>query len=248
MVKWTVLFVVLLSAVVGALYYFAYAPQRSALEKARREASLSAQEASSCRSRVSDLEGILTELRETEADLEDKIREREEDLAAVQSTQEALVAEFEQEIADGQIRVERLRNELRVDMVDEILFDSGEATLKQAGVEVLNRVGAVLKKARDKQIVVQGHTDNVPIIGRLVERFPTNWELSASRAVNVVRVLQEEVGLEPTQLSAAAFSEYKPRADNQTEEGRQKNRRIEILLAPMPEVPPAQPEEDDPKM
>jgi chemotaxis protein MotB len=246
MVKWIILFVLLLSAVIGALYYFVHAPQRNALEDARREASLSAQEASSCRSRISDLEGMLTELRETEADLEAAIQAKEEELAAVQSTQDELVAELEQEIADGQIRVERLRDELRVDMVDEILFDSGEATLKQAGVEVLERVAAILNRAQDKQIVVQGHTDNVPIIGGLAERFPTNWELSAARSVNVVRFLQEETGMEPTQLSAAAFSEYQPRADNSTDEGRQKNRRIEILLAPLPE-PPDEPEEEEPK-
>jgi chemotaxis protein MotB len=127
-------------------------------------------------------------------------------------------------------------------MVDEILFDSGQATLKPAGVEVLHRVGAVLKKAENRLIIVQGHTDNVPIVGRLAERFPTNWELSAARAVNVVRFLQEEVGLDPTWLSASSFSEYQPRSDNSTEEGRQKNRRIEILLSPLPEVEEA-PEE-----
>jgi chemotaxis protein MotB len=244
MAKWVVLFILLLSAVVGALYYFVHAPQRQALEEARREARLSAQEASSCRSRVSDLEGILADLQQTEAELEAAIREKEEALAAVQSTQDELLTELEQEIADGQIRVERLQNMLRVDMVDEILFDSGEATLKPAGVEVIRRVGEILKKAQDKQIVVQGHTDNVPIIGRLAERFPTNWELSAARSVNVVRYLQEEGGLDPTRLSAASYSEYQPRAENETEEGRQKNRRIEIVLAPLPEEPPAQPEQD----
>lgn len=247
MAKWVVLIVLLLSAVVGALYYFVHAPQKQALEEARREASLSAQEASSCRSRVSDLEGMLADLRQTEAELEAAIRAKEEALAAVQSTQDELLAELEQEIADGQIRVERLQNMLRVDMVDEILFDSGEATLKPAGVEVLRRVGEILKKAEDKQIVVQGHTDNVPIIGRLAERFPTNWELAAARSVNVVRYLQEEGGLDPTRLSAASFSEYQPRADNETEEGRQRNRRIEIVLAPLPEEPPTQPEEDEVK-
>jgi chemotaxis protein MotB len=125
---------------------------------------------------------------------------------------------------------------VRVDMIDEILFDSGEATLKPAGIEVLRRVGAVLKKVEDKLVVVQGHTDNVPIIGRLAERFPTNWELSAARAVNVTRFLQDEVEIDPERLSASAFSEFQPRADNATDEGRQKNRRIEILLAPLPEV------------
>lgn len=247
MAKWVIVFVLLLSAVVGALYYFVHAPQRQALEEARRQASLSAQEASSCRSRVSDLEGMLATLQQTEAELEAQIRAKEEELAAVESTQDELVTELQEEIADGQIRVERLRDSLRVDMVDEILFDSGEATLKDAGLEVLNRVAEILKKTEDKQIVVQGHTDNVPIVGRLAERFPTNWELSAARSVNVTRFLQERAGLDPTRLSAASFSEYRPRADNATEEGRQSNRRIEILLAPLPEAFPLQPEEGEVK-
>lgn len=236
MAKTLVAFAVLLAAVVGGLYYFVYAPQQEALKEARREASLSAQEASSFRSRATDLEGMLAELRQTSAELEQEVQAKEEELAAMKATQDELLGELEQEIADGQIQVERLRDSLRVDMVDEILFDSGQSTLKPAGVEVLNRIGVVLKKA-DKLIVVQGHTDNVPIIGQLAQQYPTNWELSAARSVNVARFLNEEAGLDPTQLSAAAFSEYQPRADNSSEEGRQKNRRIEIILAPLPEPP-----------
>ncbi len=235
MAKTLVAFVLLLAAVVGGLYYFVYAPQQEALKAARREASLSAQEASSFRNRATDLEGMLDELRQTSAELSREVQEKEQELSAMKATQDELLGELEQEIADGQIQVRRLKDSLRVDMVDEILFGSGQAVLKPAGVEVLNRIGAVLKKA-NKLIVVQGHTDNVPITGQLAERYPTNWELSAARAVNVARFLNEEAGLDPTQLSAAAFSEHQPRADNSTEEGRQKNRRIEILLAPLPEV------------
>ena len=103
---------------------------------------------------------------------------------------------------------------------------------------VLKKVASVLVKA-NRVIQVQGHTDNVPIKGRLAERFPTNWELSAARAVNVVRFLHEEAGLDPQSLSATGVSEYRPRAANDTDEGRQKNRRIEILL-----IPPFEPEPD----
>jgi chemotaxis protein MotB len=236
MAKFLVGLVSLLAIAIGALYYFVHAPQQHALDSARREASLLAQEVSSYRARVSDLEGMLQEFRQTSAELEAQIQSKEEELERMKATQEELVDELEQEIADGQIQVERLRNMVRVDMIDEILFDSGEATLKPAGIEVLRRVGAVLKKVEDKLVVVQGHTDNVPIIGRLAERFPTNWELSAARAVNVTRFLQDEVEIDPERLSASAFSEFQPRADNATDEGRQKNRRIEILLAPLPEV------------
>jgi chemotaxis protein MotB len=84
---------------------------------------------------------------------------------------------------------------------------------------------------RRRPVQVQGHTDDVPISGRLAERFPSNWELSAARAVNVARFLQER-GVDPTLLSATGYSEYRPRAGNDTPEGRQQNRRIEILLGP----------------
>ena len=180
---------------------------------------------------------MLSDLRQTSTELEAAVEEREQELAAMVATQDELLGELEQEIADGQIHIQRLQGMLRVDMVDEILFDSGEATVKRAGQEILARIGEVLKKAEDRQVVVQGHTDNVQIVGRLADRFPTNWELSAARAVNVARFLQEAVGMDPSRLGAAGFSEYRPRADNGTEDGRQLNRRIEILLAPVSEEP-----------
>jgi chemotaxis protein MotB len=242
MAKWVVVFVLVLAALLGGLYFLFYLPQAEALDTARREASLCLQEASALRGRVSDLEGMLEELQQTSTELEAQIREKEEQLAALRQTQDELLGELEQEISEGQIQVQRLRDQLRVDLVDEILFDSGEAALKPAGMEVLKRVATILMKAEDKLLIVQGHTDNVPIVGRLAERYPTNWELSAARAVNVARFFQEQAGLDPERLSAAAFSEYRPRAGNDTREGRQKNRRIEIVLAPqLPVVP--EPEE-----
>ena len=129
--------------------------------------------------------------------------------------------------------MQRIRDQLSVDMVDEVLFDSGEAALKPAGVEVLKKVGAVLKKASNRRIEVQGHTDNVPIRGALTKRFATNWELSAARAINVARYLQDDARVDPAMLSASGYSEYRPKASNDTEEGRRLNRRIEILLGPL---------------
>jgi chemotaxis protein MotB len=223
---------VVAAAIAVALSYFLfYQPRVKELEEARREASLCVQERSALKSRVSDLETMLDEVRRESAELAEQIRLREERLAQAQATQDEIVAKLQQEISDGQIQVERLRGQLRVDMVDEILFDSGEASLKPAGKEVLQKLASVLAGA-DRQIRVQGHTDDVPIAGRLAQTFPTNWELSAARAVNVVRFLQEGAGLDPVQLSASALSQYRPRVPNDGPEGRQKNRRIEILLEP----------------
>jgi chemotaxis protein MotB len=229
----TVLIVVILAvaAALGAFYLYGYQPKVKELDEARREASLCVQERSALKSRVSDLESMLGDLRQESAGLAEQIRQKEEQLAQIQATQDDLVSELQQEIADGQIQVERLQGQLRVDVVDEVLFDSGESELKPEGRAVLERLGSVLANT-DRQIRVQGHTDNVPITGRLAERYPTNWELSAARAVNVVRFLQDTAGLVPERLSAAGLSQFHPRAENETPEGRQKNRRIEILLEP----------------
>lgn len=240
--KWLLALLVILVLVAAALataFVLYYQPLEKDLEDARREASLLAQERATLESRVTDLEHMLEELRNESAELEAQVQEKEAKLAELQATQDELVSELEQEIANGQIQVQRLRGQLRVDMVDEILFDSGEATLKEEGQAVLKRVAGVLAGG-NRMVQVQGHTDNVPIKGRLAERFPTNWELSAARAVNVVRFLQEEARLDPQKLAATAHSEYRPRGTNDTEEGRQKNRRIEILL-----LPPFEPEPTD---
>jgi outer membrane protein OmpA-like peptidoglycan-associated protein len=116
-------------------------------------------------------------------------------------------------------------------MVDSILFDSGKAEVKQGGLEVLRKVISILKDVMDKSIRIEGHTDNVQIIGGLAKRYPTNWELSSARAINVARYLQEQ-GIDPGLLSAVAYGEWKPVGDNDTQEGKAKNRRIEIILVP----------------
>jgi chemotaxis protein MotB len=219
---------------IAVFYLLLYHPRVKELEEARREASLCVQERSALNGRVADLETMLNELRRESAELAEQIRLREEQLAQAQSTQDELAEKLEQEIANGQIRVERLKNQLRVDMVDEILFDSGEAELKPAGKEVLQKLASALAGS-DRQIRVQGHTDDVPITGRLARTFPTNWELSAARAVNVVRYLQEGAHLDPARLSASALSQYRPRVPNDGPESRRKNRRIEILLEPAAE-------------
>jgi chemotaxis protein MotB len=103
--------------------------------------------------------------------------------------------------------------------------------VKQEGLDVLQRVVEILKNVKDKSIRVEGHTDNVKIKGRLAKQYPTNWELSAARALNVTKYLQQQ-GLDPVLLSATAFGEYQPVAGNDTPEGRAKNRRIAIILLP----------------
>jgi chemotaxis protein MotB len=159
--------------------------------------------------------------------------EKEKAISGLKSTYDDLVKELNKEIQTGQIAITQLKDKLSLTMVEKVLFDSGSAEIKKDGKKVLERVGEILKQAKDKQISVEGHTDNVPISSRLREKFPTNWELSTARATNVVRYLQEKVGLDPRVLAADGFAEYRPVEPNDKEEGRAKNRRIEIVLIPL---------------
>jgi chemotaxis protein MotB len=160
-------------------------------------------------------------------------RQKEAEIAALRGTYDQLVNDMQAEIAQGQIQITRLADRLSVSMVDKILFPSGEAGITPAGLRVLHRVGNVLKNTQNKIIRVEGHTDNVVISGRLKGTFPTNWELSTARASNVVRFLQDSVGIGPERLQAVGLSEYHPVASNATAQGRSQNRRIEIALLPM---------------
>ncbi len=160
-------------------------------------------------------------------------RQKEAELNQLRSTYDQLVDSMKDEISQGQIQITRLADRLSVSMVDKILFPSGEASITPAGLRILQRVGAVLKTTEGKVIRVEGHTDNVAISDRLRSTFPTNWELSTTRASNVVRFLQDSVGIDPTRLQAVGLSQFHPIATNETVQGRSQNRRIEIALLPM---------------
>jgi len=125
-----------------------------------------------------------------------------------------------------------MKNRLTMTMVDKIIFPSGSTVISKEGKAVLDKVISILKDVKDKRIQVEGHTDNVKIVSDLKKRYPTNWELSTARATEVVRYLQETGGINPTLLSATGYGEYQPVAPNDTDEGKHKNRRIEIVLLP----------------
>ena len=141
------------------------------------------------------------------------------------SQYDAVVNQLSKEVNKGNLQIRQYKNMLTVDVAEKIFFDLGSATIKPSGQEVLTKVGNAMANYPDKVIRVVGHTDNVPLKGRI-----TNWELSAMRATHVVRFLQEQCKIDPRRLVAAGRSEYQPVAPNDTPEGRQKNRRIEITL------------------
>lgn len=159
-------------------------------------------------------------------------REKEEEIARMRATHDDMVKTLQKEIEQGQVQVTQLADRLSLNIVDKILFPSGEDQITDAGKEVLKRVGVVLAQVKDKTIRIEGHTDNVPTGKPLRQRFPTNWELSTARATNVVRFLQDEAHVDPTSLEAVGRGEYRPIASNKTAAGRSQNRRIEIILYP----------------
>jgi chemotaxis protein MotB len=179
------------------------------------------------RQKIADLEAENTKLKESLAQLKQKTQEVE----AQSNTYQDLLKEMKAEISKGEITITELKGKLTMDVVDKILFASGEAKVMKEGLEVLKRVVDILKNMKDKNIRIEGHTDNVQIAGHLSKVYPTNWELSAARALNVAKYLQEQ-GIDPKIISATAFGEYQPLADNDTPEGRAKNRRIAIILLP----------------
>jgi len=151
-----------------------------------------------------------------------------------------MAQKLEGEIKKGTISLTESKGKLTLNVSDKILFDSGKVEIKKEGLEVLNRVAEVLTKVTDKEIRIEGHTDNVKISGKLKEKYPTNWELSTSRATNVARYLVEKGSIDPANLYAAGYAEYHPIAPNDTPESRARNRRIEITLLPKDADAPGQ--------
>ena len=145
-----------------------------------------------------------------------------------------LKSELDREVASREIAIEQVREKFAVIRVgDKVLFDTGKSELKPRGREVLGLIADSLKKFPGREIRVEGHTDNLPIVsGAILRKYPTNWELSSARATAAVRYLIEQGGLDPKLLTAVGRAEHDPVASNNSPSGRASNRRIEIILMP----------------
>lgn len=151
------------------------------------------------------------------------------------ATYHDIVAKLRSMIDSGQLKVVVRRGRMIIALPTDILFDSGRTEVKPIGKAALARVAQVLSTVPDRDFLVAGHTDNVPI---KTELFPSNWELSTRRAVEVVHYLIAQ-GMKPTVLAAAGYGEFDPIAANDTAEHRTQNRRIEIVLQPnIGDLPP----------
>ncbi|MDE0340874.1 MAG: OmpA family protein [Nitrospinae bacterium] len=146
------------------------------------------------------------------------------------------LSEMSSKLKEQNVSLQRTKDLLRVTLVNSLLFDSGSARLREKGSEALSKIADFLQKQKDKLIRIEGHTDNRPIKGNLLDRYPSNWELSFARSISIVKFLESK-NISPARMSATGHSFYRPVASNNTEEGRARNRRTVILLSsPRPTV------------
>ncbi|MDD5449115.1 MAG: OmpA family protein [Candidatus Omnitrophica bacterium] len=164
----------------------------------------------------------------SEVDRLQKLREQERQ--ELQEAMDLLQKRLKQEIDDKEVSLQMAERGLVITFVAEVLFDSGKAVVKKEAYPALDKVAAVIRdKVYDRDIGVEGHTDNEPIVH---SGWKSNWELSTARATSVLHYLVDSGKLNPKKLSAIGYGEYRPVASNDTEEGRQKNRRVEIVIIP----------------
>ncbi|MCS6317853.1 MAG: OmpA family protein [Nitrospira sp.] len=219
----------------------AHAKQR--ITELERQLAAKDHELAGLKNAASDREKLVADLaaaKQRASDLESELGRRDREMATLKGAldqQKTSLAEakddlsklLQAEVAKGNVTMKQLGDQLTLGLATTLLFDSGEATLKPGGADVLHRIGSVLKQYPDRSIHVAGHTDNVPIKGRLAKTYPTNVELSQARAESARQALTDG-GMAAAKIEATGHADSRPIASNATAEGRQKNRRVEIVV------------------
>jgi chemotaxis protein MotB len=200
------------------------ATMKQRLEKLGQNVESLAKEKGQLTQAMTDATTRLDELRKQKAAAEARIQ-----------TFRNLAAKLRSMIDSGQLKVAIRGGRMLIALPNDILFDSGQTMVKPDGKTALARVAQALSTVGDRDFLVAGHTDNVPIRTML---YPSNWELSTRRSVEVVHILVAQ-GMNPKVLAAAGYGEFDPVVPNDTAEHRAQNRRIEIVLQPnLSDLPP----------
>lgn len=201
---------------------------------------------------LQDRDAALKTAEETAAEvknLQDELKSRNKEIAALKNMgalSKAKKAEIErlralagtlrtalrEQMGKGGVRVDQIMDKLSLIIPESVLFEEGDIEITPEGEEALIKVGEILRRVKDQQVRVEGHTDNFPLDPTLSSEFPTNWEFSVARATSIVRFLEEHAGVDSKALSIAGYAMNRPTASNDTEQGRAENRRIEIVLLP----------------
>lgn len=159
-----------------------------------------------------------------------KIEELSQALDELNQAKRLLENRLSSEINDKQVRLEMMEKGLVITFVADILFDSGKAKIRNEAYPLLDKVAVVLKEnVPELNVGIEGHTDNDPI---KYSGWKSNWELSTARALSVLHYLTDERGILPKRVSATGYGEYRPVASNDIKEGRQLNRRVEVVILP----------------
>jgi chemotaxis protein MotB len=209
---------------------------RQEADAAKGKAALLQQQLSEEEKQIGQLKDSLG-IAQSQAMTDDQKSQLDEAKRAVQEAQERgkllgdLQTKFKRLIDAGHLKVTTRHGRIVLELHNDVLFDTGAAEVNAAGKQALVEVASTLRVVGGKRFQVAGHTDNAPITTETKKVYPTNWELSAARAIAVVKLLVTD-GVEPGELSAAGYGPYDPIAPNGTPEGQAKNRRIEITLVP----------------
>jgi len=178
------------------------------------------------RSQAQTIMSLNTEVDSLNSELTDLSRSREQ----LAKTQLLLQKRLKEELTKGDLQVSMQDKGLVVTVLNKILFDSGQTSLKKTAVSTLDKVGAVLKKEAAAHVIyVEGHTDTDPIKH---SGFKSNWELSTARATEVVHFFVDKTGVNPERLVALGYGEFHPIASNASVKGKAQNRRVEIVISP----------------
>ena len=179
---------------------------------------------------ASNAEAEANALKEKLTGSQARIDELQKEKDFVLKSHQSLEEEMRGALESKDVTISQLQGKLTVNILDRVLFDSGEADVKPDGEAVLRKVAGVLAQHPNLKLHVIGHTDNVPIKAAARNRFPSNWELSTARATAAVRFLTEKAGVDARRMGAVGYGEFRPVADNATPEGRARNRRIAITV------------------
>ena len=196
-----------------------------------KQVDLLKEEKKAIEQRATALENQLTQSREQINSVSQAVAAKENQLKTIAETQKKLEKQLQQQIREKDLQISALEDKLKIQMLDKILFNPGNAIVTPHGREVLKNLAAELKKLQGIRLSVEGHTDNQPLSEEARAVYHDNLGLSVARAAAVSRTMRF-LGVDPKLLSATGYSMYKPIASNQIPEGQQLNRRVEIILMP----------------
>jgi chemotaxis protein MotB len=226
---WTIAGVIS-AAVLLVIIVLTFNSSRHELERQRAASEEASRALEGLRGEIGKKEAELAALRDQLAQAGARITELQQEKAMTAQARTSLEEEMRTALESKDVTISQLQGKLTVNILDRVLFDSGEAQLKPDGESVLQKVAGFLTQHPALKIHVIGHTDNVPIRASARSRFASNWELSTARANAAVRYMVEQGGVDPRRLGSVGYGEFRPVADNATPEGRARNRRIAITV------------------